>query len=217
MNVLKIISVFLLPLLFLSCLKNNYDEIPIEFSRFGIYYPNTKIIKTDNNEELTVLNSQHIKVDEETPVRVLVFFIVDELIDDNTAKINITKIFDITAKLIIINEENKDSLLRNDPIEFYHLWIAQDYLTFDFIFWGNNKIHYFFVSQNPEEQTEDKIVLKLHHNANNDVVYSKFKHFISVPIKEFKNIYPDKDSVELLISIPENSNTTIKKSIWYKF
>ena len=211
---------FLLVILLTGCLTDKYDDEPFEYSKCGIYHKSQNIIITDENETLFINNPS--KVDLKNNSRVWVFFTIDEIVKDSPIKISVKEIYDIFTPLILINEDNKDSLLRNAPIfELYSIWIAHDYLNFNFCYRKNTtqikvKKHYFFVSKNEEERDDGKILLKFHHNANNDEPpYEKLKNIISIPISELKNAYPEKDAIELIISIPCESGN-LEHNILYK-
>jgi len=216
MKPLQVFFTIIVTLLFTSCFKEK-ENPPIKYYAIGVYYPNIMTIKTDFDTELIVTNSTEINIKNDDPVRVLAYFFVEEQVSDFTLKVNVTSIYDISVPLVVINENNLDSLERNDAIRLNSTWIAQDYLSLDFIFWAYEKPHNFFFSLNPEDQIDDKIVLKFHHNANKDYGYKleERETVVSLPIKEFKN--PQKDSVLIKFSYYNSSSTFLEDSIWYSY
>jgi len=214
MKSLQVFSLSIIALLLSGCFKD-IEVPPTKYYAIGIYFPNTKTITTDWGTELIVLNSSVINI-KNNNVRILAYFTVEEQVDEKTLKVNITGIYDISVPLIYINEDNLDSLKRNDPIDFSLISIAQDYLNLDFKFWVNNKTHDFFFSKNPEDQEDDKIVLKFHHNANKDTGYNIRETIVSVSIAEFKDLFPEKDSVEIVVSYFKDITTSTEVNIWYK-
>jgi hypothetical protein len=218
MNPLKITSIFILILTFTGCLKTDYEQ-PIDYYSIGIYNPNQGIFTADLGTKFNVLNRVELNttLNSDKPARILLYFQIDKILNDSVANINYTDYFDITVPLIHINEGNQDSLLRNDPIELLDTaWIAQDYLTFYFYFIRLDKSHHFFFSKNPEDQEDDKINLKFHHSAKGNQTFKRYNAYTSIPVADFKEIYPEKDSVEIVISVPNSATTSIEKSIWYK-
>ena len=217
MKQLQPLFVVFLVFLFASCIKLREDDRPptIYYS-IGIYHPNEDVITTDNGETLLILNTSKINLSKSRPTRVAAYFRIDETVDDKTAKIIVTSIYDISSPIVHINEKNQDSLKRNDVVEFISMSIAQDYLNISFNAWRHNKKHYFFITKNPEDQEDDLIVLRFHHNASGDVGYNKFESILTVPISEFKLIHPEKDSVEISVSLHDKDTGLREERIWYR-
>ncbi|MCL2074675.1 MAG: hypothetical protein FWH18_12185 [Marinilabiliaceae bacterium] len=234
-----IIFILTLFLLFSGCLTDS-DRLPQETWAVGSYNHETNMITTDDPLTLIIKNTSEIPLMNNT--RVLVYFIVDNRIDDRTAEIIVRDISDVSAPLIYITEDNKDDFLTNYAVEYYNMWIGQDYLTIMFNFWIENdkKEHKFFLSLDIREKEEDEedeedeegdeddedevenINLTFHHEGNSSFAYSKRGNVISVDINELKDIFPTKDSVELVITFPrtpnyDNPDNFEKHSIWYKY
>lgn len=229
MKRLHYFSIFIFVILFTSCIKDLDDNtIKKKYFTVGIYHPDKMILTSDFGKELIILNSSEIKSYKQ--LRALIYFFIEEEVDEKTIKVKFTNIYDISSLIIHIDENNQDSLKRNDPIEKIDnpeykspfFWVAQDYLTIKFDFLKFTKTHNFFFSKNPEDQEEGKIVLKFHHNANNDKFDPegnavRISTLISIPISEFKEIYPEKDSVEIKISYFTDITTSMEETVWYKF
>ena len=213
----------LITLLVTGCFDEKYEQPPQMYYIIGIYHNDSKTIISDDHQIFVILNTDKIPLNKDS--RVIVYFTFEKM-EADTAQINITNMLDISAPLVYVNDENRDSFSTNYAIDYSYMWIGQDYLTIFFIFWRENetKVHKFFLSMDPEDQQEDeeKIYLKFHHQTNTTVAKSYVENVISVNINELKNIYSDKDSVELSISFPrtptpDNAEKFIEHTIWYKY
>ena len=221
----KTILFTLLVLLLTSCFDDKYEAPPIVYSIVGSYHHDTKQIITDDKLILYATNNEVIKFNKNT--RVLFHCTLEKIVDESTAEVKIIDIFDISAPLIYITEENKELFVENYAVEFKNWWIRQDYLTIFFYYWREDKKneHKFFLSINTddlEEQEDEKINLTFHHECNSTKAITLMEYAVSVNILEFKNYFPEKDSVELIVSFPVIPTPTdpekfVKKSIWYKY
>ena len=222
MKQLKFFFAFLLIISLIGCFDDINDNTPIEYFAYGIYHFDTKNITTDDHENLIVRNASDISYTEDT--RVFVCFFVDKFEDDFTIEVTVTRIFDISVPLIHLDEENRGLYETNYAIDYIFMWVRQDYLTVIFNFWRENErsVHNFSFLMDPEEQEEGKINLTFHHAANSAFAYSHIEKWVSTSIKELKDLYPAKDSVELVISFPRvstpgNPDRVEKHSIWYVY
>ena len=93
----------------------------------------------------------------------------------------------LTKDIITINDENRDSL-GSAPVKFYDVWITQDYLTVYFSFYAGTETHYFNLTFDEKEQTDnDTIHLTFRHEDNKDIARHYYNGYITFKLKPLRD------------------------------
>ena len=134
-----------------------------------------------------------------------------------------------TRKIEVVDNGAADTLAK-DIVSLKRLFTSHDFLNFEFTYNYNDLgKHYFYVTEDIAKRPEkDTILLNFHHRdseklpnyyktyKNND--YSIFYNdFISVPISELKNIYPEQDSIFIKVVSEQEGLSDNIKIIQYRY
>lgn len=93
-----------------------------------------------------------------------------------------------TKEIITINDANRDTL-GSSPVEFHDVWITQDYLTVYFTFYAGNKDHYFNLTYDEQEQSDDSfILLTFRHDDNDDIASQTYTGYISFKLNSLRDL-----------------------------
>ncbi len=178
----------------------------------------TFMILTDGGERLRPVQFHPTNYEIEAGKRVLVRFTLIE--ESNTENydyaVKVASISNVLTKQIVIaNEEVRDTI-GNDPVTINWLSIGNDYLNVDFSFWADSKPHYFDLVLDSTKQTKAGfITLNFHHNAKDDIRYSKYSGLVSFPLELLKD--DDLESVKLLFTAKKEDNSTFTHEMEYKY
>ncbi len=92
----------------------------------------------------------------------------------------------LTKEILTINDENRDSL-GSAPVEFYDVWITQDYLTVYFSFYAGTKTHYFNLTFDENEQVNDTTLLTFRHEDNGDLPHQLYTGYITFKLNSLRD------------------------------
>ncbi len=92
----------------------------------------------------------------------------------------------LTKEILTINDENRDSL-GSAPVEFYDVWITQDYLTVYFSFYAGTKTHYFNLTFDENEQVNDTTLLTFRHEDNGDIPHQLYAGYITFKLNSLRD------------------------------
>ena len=203
-----------------GCLKDNEESEYYQYT-LGVVEGNsatTFMILTDGGERIRPVEFQPINYEIEAGKRVLVKFTLLEESEtdayDYTVKVaSISNV--LTKSIVIANEELRDTI-GNDPVAINWLSIGNDFLNVDFAFWADSKPHYFdLVLDSTKQDKEGFITLNFHHNAKDDVKYTKYSGLMSFPLEMLKD--DNSDSVKLFFTTKMDNNSTFTHELEYKY
>ncbi|MDR2911437.1 MAG: NigD-like protein [Bacteroidales bacterium] len=114
--------------------------------------------------------------------------------------VRINSVSKILMKGIIdITEENQDSI-GNNPVDVKDIWVSDNLLNIEILYWGSNKTHFINIVKQPgelNENTAQPIEIELRHNNNNDEEIIPQTGFVSFQLNALK--IPNIDSVEFVV------------------
>jgi len=122
----------------------------------------------------------------------------------------------LTKDIITINDENRDSL-GSAPVKFYDVWITQDYLTVYFSFYAGTETHYFNLTFDEKEQTDnDTIHLTFRHEDNKDIARHYYNGYITFKLKPLRD--PEKSERVIRFRGKEYDNVDyLQKDLIYTY
>ncbi len=210
----------LVVLLATSCSMDKEEGAYYQYS-LGVVEGNsatTFMVLTDGGERIRPVEFQPVNYEIEAGKRVLVrFTIIEESATDNyDYAVKVASISNVLTKQIVIaNEEVRDTI-GYDPVSINWLSIGNDYLNVDFAFWADSKPHYFdLVLDSTKQSKEGFITLNFHHNAKDDIKYSKYSGLVSFPLEMLKD--DELESVKLFFTAKKEDNSTFTHEMEYKY
>ncbi len=219
---------FVLPLLlsslfFTGCLKDDgdYEQEYLDLGIVKGYATTNFYIETDSKLVLKPVEIIPANLTIEHNQRVLIKYSVVQKTDgldyDYTIKLLAMVEIDTQPILEVTSQEIRDTL-KYDPVQVKRVWIAQHFLNIEFAFSGGDKMHYFYVSRDPERQPESgsPIILDFHHNAKNDVNYKTYLSIMSIPIYMLQNAETPKVNIRF-VSRDNVSSAIYTADIEYKY
>jgi len=196
---LKVKRILLLLMVALAGCDNfndeNYSYVDYGvLSRAGSYF----LITTDPGIKL-LAESLPVDLEFEDNLRVAVeYTFIKQAGEDQDFDywVNVEKISEIqTKEIVVINDENRDTL-GCAPVDFKEVYIIQDFLTVYFTFYASNKDHYFNLTYDSNEQTDDNFVtLRFRHQDNDDQEAQKYTGFVSFRLNSLRQ--PDRSEINI--------------------
>lgn len=113
--------------------------------------------------------------------------------------VKVNSIYKILNKDILPYRAEESDSLGNDPVSIGKVWIANDYITFDFLFLGgaSGQRHMVNLVKKPELSSDNRIVLNFRHNAFGDIQKYSLRGLVAFPTSGI--IESPQDSVPLRI------------------
>lgn len=208
----KSISILILTISLFSCAQSNdYSDISypgdIWLTLGFLETENTNgydyVIYCDNGDTLYPASSSSVDINQEARYRVIVnYTILQEL--NSTGKQYEASINDLQEvlykELIQVNEQNIDSL-GNDEIAISNLWIVNNLLNIEFVYYGDGyHVHYINLGflENDLEKYEGPIQLELFHNGYDDEGVIPLNGIVTFNLENLK--IDSRNSIEIEIS-----------------
>jgi len=138
---------------------------------------------------------------------------VDSLYD---YKVQLNDAYNVLTKGIFAIKPAQQDSIGNDSITIKDMWVSSDYLNVEFVYPGNDKIHYIsLVSDASKAYTDGKTHLEFRHNANDDRAVSYREGIVSFNLKSIK---PASSAAAINLVIHVNiPNQTAEKTYEYKY
>lgn len=224
MKTLKLLAVLTLTAFMVACSNDDNNNMINEnwVDIVTVENPNAKdafFMRRDNNSLLWTAASNFINFKPVDGQRLVVNYsllwdkrqtgLYDYDVKLNDAYKVLTKgIFDLTPT-------TADSI-GNDPIRVTKMWVGSHFLNVEFVYQGNNKIHFInLIRDNSLTPTDGKTHLEFRHNANNDLQLYNKMGLVSFDLRSLhSNANTD---IELLIHVNESAENPNKLyNITYK-
>jgi len=232
-NLLKIISLLLVILIVASCLKDKKESeingfvIGTLFNKNDSIYVISDTLKGTNGAEIRYYfeNEDTLK-DVNTGSRVYFAF---KLIKEREKLNYLVECLYFTTipirKIVYVEEDDieiRDTLAGN-PLSLINLSISHDFLNIGIqISYDNPDLHLLYVTKDALDQDTakiDEVTLNLYHKDIEDK-FSYFKKglfYISVPIKELQDFYPENDTIYIrVLSKIENQSSSSMRIMYEK-
>jgi len=189
----KLIQLLILSVLIFSGCTGKSDDEPMTFMDLGIlnHYGDDYMIITDAKVVLlTKKLPQDFDFEENIRVSVRYQILGPAESNDNIKadyRVEIKAIDELLTKdIITINDENRDTL-GSAPVLFNNVWITQDFLTVYFTFYAGEKNHFFNLTYDEREQTDEDIVyLTFRHQDNGDIEIKKYWGYVSFRLNNLR-------------------------------
>lgn len=127
----------------------------------------------------------------------------------------------LTKGIFAIKPAQQDSI-GNDSIFVKNMWVGSDYLNVEFVYPGNDKIHFIsLVSDASKVYTDGKTHLEFRHNANDDSPVAYRDGIVSFNLKSLKPVSnPAENSIVVPIDLVIHVNVpnqTEEKTFEFKY
>lgn len=134
--------------------------------------------------------------------RLIVYYTILDDADTNRYYdyyVKIVNVYKILTKDILPYTVSISDSLGNDPVEMRKIWIANDFLTFDFDFAGGRpgEQHMVNLVRYPQKSEDGRVVLEFRHNAFEDTYNCRYRGLASFPVAQIRE--EATDSVRLQI------------------
>jgi len=216
-NIILLFSTVLL-ILTVSCSKD--EELSLQYySAIGMLNIGTSgvTIITDENDTLLVNNPNDVGTDFSNNDRVIATFSLSDkvkpaginyVIDLNSLqKVKVKSILDLTAEV--------SDTIGNDELTVNSLWVAKNFITLNFSYYGTGKTHLINMVRKPGSINNDTIELEIRHNKKGDGQTNPYYALVSFNIATLQ--LEGADSVTLKISAKEYNNRTFSEYFTYKY
>ena len=191
-----------------GCSDDDSSNEPL-YGDFGIAFkdeaqPLGYVVKLDDGDHIIPISPSYLTNDWEDSSRVLVYFEVEQQVADiggsDTYEVNVVEWKDILMKDIFnISPATEDSI-GNDPIVVKRMWVTDNLLNFELVYYGNNATHMVNLVKQPGEITsaELPIELEIRHNKFNDQELFQYSAYVSFDLTPLE--IAGQDSVEFKVS-----------------
>ena len=158
----------------------------------------------------------------EDNTRIIMVFNNLGAINDTSFWVDYTDYFIVPTRIIeTVNDEMRDTLSK-DIVSFKISSISHDFLNLEFLYnYSDLGKHYFYVTEDLLKRPEnDTVLLNFHHRDHEKLpnYYKTYRSFISVPISDLKNIYPEKDSIFIqVIAEQEGMSDVVLPPIIFRY
>jgi len=131
-------------------------------------------------------------------------------------KVQLNDAYNVLTKGIFAIKPAQQDSIGNDSISIKNIWVGSDYLNVEFVYPGNDKIHYInLVSDASKVYTDGKTHLEFRHNANDDSPVSYREGIVSFNLKSLK---PASGAAAIKLVIHVNiPNQTDEKTYEFKY
>jgi hypothetical protein len=122
----------------------------------------------------------------------------------------------LTKNIVHVTSDEIRDTLQTDPVAISLVWVTKSFINVEFLFKGNNRVHYFDLALDPEKQTKEGFIsLDFHHNAKGDSKVYEYRGIISFPIEELQ--VEGVNSVKLNFRTTGEYNTPYVKELEYNY
>jgi len=104
-------------------------------------------------------------------------------------KVKLNDVYNVLTKGIFAIKPSQQDSIGNDSITIKNMWVGSDYLNVEFVYPGNDKIHFIsLVSDASKVYTDGKTHLEFRHNANDDRPAIYRQGIVSFNLKSLKPV-----------------------------
>lgn len=169
-------------------------------------------INLDDGTRLWTAASNFVNYRPDDGQRIIANFTIlsDKTAYDHDIKLN--DVYEVLTKPIFqITPETEDSI-GNDPIKVRNIWIGNEYLNIEFLYYGEYKTHFInLVPAEKEKPEEGNVYLEFRHNDNDDFKTWIYKGYVSFDIRSLKeNSTLDKLILNIAVNDPSEENKVYK-------
>lgn len=116
--------------------------------------------------------------------------------------IHVNDVYEILTKGVFNVTTATNDSIGNDPISIQDMWIAGDFMNFEFIYPGYSKTHFInLVKDDSNPSTDGKVHLEFRHNANDDYPSYNISGLVCFNLKSIRKA--GATSVDLVIHTKE--------------
>lgn len=176
-------------------------------------------VKLDDSTILNPIENNHPGFETEENQRVVVNFTIltkeqapNDLIICNVRINTINEV--LTKDIIEIDDENADSI-GNDPVRVRDGWIVNNYLNFQFDYYGGGETHYINLVKDPDnlQDSEGVYLLEFRHNANDDRYSYVLNGLVSFDLNSLA--LPEGEEVKIRVRADGFSNNIYEETFSY--
>ena len=223
MKVLKLFSVFVIAVLFMSgCIDEDKYAGSYRVSIATVENAdstNVFFLRLDNDTLLWTAESNFTNYKPKTGQRIIANY---SLLSDKRATglydydVKLNDVYEVLTKGIFQISPDKQDSIGHDSIYVSEMWIGSKFLNVEFLYQGYNKTHFInLVSDTAKTYDDEKIHLEFRHNANNDYPMHNRWGIVSFDISSIQSTTVDSVNLVIHVNVPNKAAEELYELTYY--